>query len=71
MRTTNTIKAVAFNSRLFRQLCAENDEEYVLRMMRNNEIDEELLLHIEVIWLSKGNCLRRFYSLFSTVVEFF
>ena len=25
----------------------------------------------DVRWLSKGNCLRRFYSLFETVVEFF
>ena len=32
---------------------------------------EQLLLHTEVRWLSKGNYLRRFYSLFSTVVEFF
>ena len=60
MRAVNTIKARALNSRLFRQLCAENDEEF-----------ERLLLHTEVKWLSKGNCWRRFYSLFSIVVEFF
>ena len=60
MRAVNTIKARAFNSRLFRQLCGENDEEF-----------EQLLLHTEVRWLSKGKSLRRFYSLFSTVVEFF
>ena len=60
MRTVNTIKAHALNFRLFRQLCAENDEKF-----------EQLLLHTEVRWLSKGNCLRRFNSLFSTVVEFF
>ena len=60
IRAVNTIKARALNSKLFRQLCAENDEEF-----------EQLLLHTEVRWLSKGNCLRRFYSLFSTVVEFF
>ena len=60
MRTANTIKARAFDSSLFRQLCAENDEEF-----------EQLLLHTEVRWLSKQNCMRRFYSLFSTVVEFF
>ena len=59
IRAVNTIKARALNSRLFRQLCAENDEEF-----------EQLLLHTEVRWLSKGNCLRRFYSLFSTVVKF-
>ena len=60
IRAVNTIKARALNSGLFRQLCAENNEEF-----------EQLLLSIEVIWLCKGNCLRRFYSLFSTVMEFF
>ena len=60
MRAANTIKARALNSRLFRQLCAENDEKF-----------KQLLLHTEIRWVSKGNCLRRFYSLFSTVVEFF
>ena len=56
----NKIKAHSLNSRLFRQLCIDNDEEF-----------ERLLLHTEVRWLSKGNCLKRFYSLFDTVVEFF
>ena len=56
----NEIKAHSFNSRLFRQLCIDNDEEF-----------ERLLLHTEVRWLSKRNCLKRFYSLFDTVVEFF
>ena len=56
----NKIKAHSLNSRLFRQLCIDNDEEF-----------EPLLLHTEVRWLSKGNCLKRFYSLFDTVVEFF
>ena len=56
----NKIKAHTLNSRLFQQLCIENDEDF-----------ERLLLHTEVRWLSKGNCLRRFYSLFKTAVEFF
>nr|XP_049579058.1 protein FAM200A-like [Syngnathus scovelli] len=54
----NKIKAHALNSQLFRQLCTDNDEEF-----------ERLVLHTKVRWLS--NCLRRFYSLFDTVVEFF
>ena len=53
----NKIKAHALNSRLFQQLWTYNDE--------------ELLLHTEVRWLSKGNCLRHFYSPFDKVVEFF
>ena len=60
MRAVNAIKASALNSTLFRHLCGENDEEF-----------EQLLLHTEVRWLSKGNCLGRFYSLFSIVVEVF
>ena len=56
----NKIKAHSLNSRLFRQLCIENEEDF-----------ERLLLHTEVRWLSKGNCLKRFYSLFDIVVEFF
>ena len=54
------IKAHALNSRLFRQPCTETDDTF-----------ERLLLHAEVRWLSMGNCLRRLYSLFDTVVEFF
>jgi hypothetical protein len=56
----NKIKANALNDRLFRQLCHDNDEDF-----------ERLLLHTEVRWLSKGNCLRRFYDMFETVVQFF
>ena len=41
----NKIKAHSLKSRLFRQLCIDNDEEF-----------ERLLLHTEVGWLSKGNC---------------
>ncbi|XP_077290369.1 SCAN domain-containing protein 3-like [Arctopsyche grandis] len=53
------IKSHPLNDRLFRQLCKENDEEF-----------ERLILHTEVRWLSKGNCLKRFYALFDTIVEF-
>ena len=54
------IKANALNSRLFHQLCIENDEDF-----------QCLLLHTEVRWLSKGNCLKRFYTLFNSVLDFF
>uniref|UniRef100_A0A5S6QNG7 DUF4371 domain-containing protein n=1 Tax=Trichuris muris TaxID=70415 RepID=A0A5S6QNG7_TRIMR len=46
--------------RIFRKMCEENDESY-----------NRLLLHTEVRWLSKGNCLNRFYGLFGTVLNFF
>jgi zinc finger BED domain-containing protein 5/7/8/9 len=58
--SVNKIKSHSLNDRLFRQLCYENDEEF-----------ERLLMHTEVRWLSKGNCLQRFYELYDTVVEFF
>ena len=59
IKAINKIKAHALNDRLFRQLCGENDESF-----------ERLLLHTEVRWLSKGNCLARLCELFQTVLEF-
>lgn len=55
----NKIKTSAFSSRLFKQLCMENEEDFT-----------RLLLHTEVRWLSKGACLERFYSLLNSVLEF-
>ncbi|XP_070408073.1 zinc finger BED domain-containing protein 5-like [Nothobranchius furzeri] len=59
VKSINKIKAHALNDRLFRQLCSENDEMF-----------ERLLLHTEVRWLSRGNCLSRLCELFATVLEF-
>ena len=56
----NKIKANALYSRLLHQLGIENDEDF-----------QCLLLHTEVRWLSKGNCLKRFYTLFNSVLDFF
>lgn len=55
----NKIKIRAFNTRLFRELCHENGEEY-----------DNLLLHTEVRWLSKGSCLKRFIQLYDSIIEF-
>ena len=43
VQAVNKIKKSALQSRLFKQLCGENDEEF-----------EVLLLHTEVRWLSKA-----------------
>ncbi|XP_042898405.1 protein FAM200C-like [Parasteatoda tepidariorum] len=55
----NEIKADSLNDCLFRELCRENDEDF-----------ERLLLHTDVRWLSKGNCLRCFFESFDSVTEF-
>ena len=36
----------------------------------NNEAHVRLLLHTEVRWLSKGNCIKRFMELFDTLSDF-
>lgn len=59
IKAVNKIKAHSLNDRIFRQLCHENDEKF-----------ERLLLHTEVRWLSKGNCLKRFNDLYETILEF-
>ena len=59
IKAVNKIKVNALNCRLFRQLCKENGEDL-----------ESLLLHTAVRWLSKGNCLKHFYSLYASVPEF-
>ena len=59
IKAVNKIKTSPSNDRLFRKLCQEKDEEF-----------QRLLLHTEVRWLSKGNCLRRLHDLFDTVVKF-
>ncbi|XP_026475534.1 protein ZBED8-like [Ctenocephalides felis] len=53
------IKSSAKSERLFRLFCEEQNESYV-----------RLLLHTEVRWLSKGNCLNRFMQLFDVLSEF-
>ncbi|KFD49750.1 hypothetical protein M514_09345, partial [Trichuris suis] len=57
IHVVNFIKSHALQNRLFRQLCEENNEDF-----------DTLLLHTEVRWLSKGNCLQRFVALWKTIV---
>ena len=56
----NCIKSSALNTRLFRLLCQEFDDD-----------QEALLFHAEVRWLSRGNMLSRVNSLRNEMVEFF
>lgn len=59
IKTVNSIKSNAFQDRLFQQFCENNDEDFKL-----------LVLHTEVRWLSKGNCLRRFVILWDSITSF-
>ena len=59
VKLINYIKSNAKCQRIFKQFC-----------MDNNEIFVKLLLHTKIRWLSKGNCLKRFMKLFSTLSIF-
>ena len=58
VKIINQIKAKALNSRLFKKLCEENDEDHTT-----------LLLHTEVRWLSRGRTLGRLFELRESVTE--
>jgi hypothetical protein len=57
INAVNKIKAKSLNGRLFQQLCHENYEAF-----------KRLLLHTEVRWLTKRNCLTYFYNVFKTII---
>ena len=59
VKVVNSIKSSALKDRLFRKFCEENEEGF-----------DRLVLHTEVRWLSKGNCLRHFVTLWDSIVEF-
>ncbi|XP_076045804.1 zinc finger MYM-type protein 6-like [Oratosquilla oratoria] len=59
IKALNLIKKNALQYRPFQQLCGKNNEEL-----------ERLVLHTEVRWLSKGNCLQRFVTLWGSVISF-
>lgn len=60
IKAVNFIKSNSLQDRIFQQLCEDNDEDFT-----------QLLMHTEVRWLSKGNCLRRFVTLWESIVLFF
>ena len=59
IKCINYIKANAKTESLFQKFCEVNHAN-----------DVRLLLHTEVRWLSKGNCLRRLMELFEPLTEF-
>ncbi|KAK4319476.1 hypothetical protein Pmani_009579 [Petrolisthes manimaculis] len=59
IRAVNKIKAHPLNSRLSALLCDENDDMF-----------NQLLLHTEVRWLSRGHSLQRLVDLYDSTVQF-
>ena len=57
IKAVNKTKRHALQSRLSKKLCNDNDEVF-----------DNLILHTEVRWLSKGNCLERFLGVFNLVI---
>ena len=60
IKSVNKIKRHALQSRLFKQLCNDNDKVF-----------DKLIMYTEVKWLSKGNCLESFWLFFNSVIDFF
>jgi hypothetical protein len=59
IKAINSIKASAKTERLFKMFCKNEGEKF-----------EQLLMHTQVRWLSKGKCLERFMQLFDSLKEF-
>ncbi|XP_029633868.1 protein FAM200A-like [Octopus sinensis] len=59
IKTVNKLKSNSLSDRIFRQLCLDNDDDFV-----------RLLYHTEVRWLSKSNCVVRFVKLFHVIISF-
>ena len=59
IQIVNHIKSNSLRDCLFHEFCKQNGEEF-----------ERLVLHTEVRWLSKGNCLKRFIALWDAIVSF-
>ena len=60
IKLVNTVKSSALNTRLFRRFCKQMDADHY-----------DLLYHTEVRWLSKGNVLKRVFTLRNELRDFF
>ena len=60
IKLVNTVKSSALNTRLFRRFCEQMDADHY-----------NLLYHTEVRWLSKGNVLKRVFTLRNELRDFF
>ena len=60
IKLVNTVKSSALNTRLFRRFCEQMDADHY-----------NLLHHTEVRWLSKGNVLKRVFTLRNELRDFF
>ena len=60
IKLLNTVKSSALNTRLFRRFCEQMDADHY-----------NLLYHTEVRWLSKGNVLKRVFTLQNELRDFF
>ena len=58
IKMVNLIKAHPKTERLFKVFSQDMNEDYV-----------KLLLHTHVRWLSKGNCLESFITLYATLLD--
>ncbi|KAK2719233.1 hypothetical protein QYM36_004904, partial [Artemia franciscana] len=59
IKVVNHSKSNSLRDHLFREFCKQNGEKF-----------GRIVLHTEVRWLSKGNCLKRFIALWDSIVSF-
>ena len=60
IKAVNKIKRHGLQTRLFKELCNINEEDF-----------NTLIMHTEVRLLSRGNCSERFLTVFDSAIDFF
>lgn len=59
IRIVDRVKTHPKQERLFKSFCEDLDDDYV-----------KLFLHTKIRWLSRGNCVERFVSLYDSIKAF-